>query len=165
VTERHALLVDIGSTYTKVVDVDLERAAVALQGKSVTTVEEDVALGLERALTDAGIASQSLGGYSLRLACSSAAGGLSLTAIGLVPELTAEAARRAALGAGAVVRQVYSYCLTPKDIAQIRAMEPDIILLVGGTDGGESSTIVHNAALLAKSRIHAPIIVAGQPGG
>lgn len=160
-TERHALLVDIGSTYTKVVDVDLERAAVALQGKSVTTVEEDVTLGLERALSDAGIASQSLGGYSLRLACSSAAGGLSLTAIGLVPELTAEAARRAALGAGAVVRQVYSYCLTPKDIAQIREMEPDIILLVGGTDGGESSTIVHNAALLAKSRIHAPIIVAG----
>ena len=59
-TARQALLVDIGSTYTKVVVVDLDRAEVVAQGKSVTTVEEDVTLGLERALEVAGVGLDSL---------------------------------------------------------------------------------------------------------
>lgn len=160
-TARQALLVDIGSTYTKVVVVDLDRAEVIAQGKSVTTVEEDVTLGLERALEVAGVGLDSLARFRLRLACSSAAGGLSLVAIGLVTELTAEAARRAALGAGAVVRRVYSYQLTPQEVTEIEALAPDIILLAGGTDGGEAKTIVHNAVMLAGSALWVPVVVAG----
>ena len=159
--ERQALLVDIGSTYTKVVVVNLDKVEVVAQGKSVTTVEEDVTLGLERALEAAGVGRDSLSRFSLRLACSSAAGGLSLVAIGLVPELTAEAARRAALGAGAVVRRVYSHQLTPQEVAEIEALAPDIILLAGGTDGGEAKTIVHNAVMLAGSALRVPVVVAG----
>jgi uncharacterized protein (TIGR01319 family) len=161
VIERQALLVDIGSTYTKVVIIDLDRADIVAQGKSVTTVEEDVTLGLERALQAAGVGLESLACLRLRLACSSAAGGLSLVAIGLVPELTAEAARRAALGAGAVVRQVHSYQLSPQEVAKIEASSPDIILLAGGTNGGEAKTIVHNAGMLAGSALRVPVIVAG----
>jgi len=161
VRERQALLVDIGSTYTKVVVVNLDKVEVVAQGKSVTTVEEDVTLGLERALEAAGVGRDSLSRFSLRLACSSAAGGLSLVAIGLVPELTAEAARRAALGAGAVVRRVYSHQLTPQEVAEIEALAPDIILLAGGTDGGEAKTIVHNAVMLAGSALRVPVVVAG----
>jgi uncharacterized protein (TIGR01319 family) len=78
-----------------------------------------------------------------------------------VPELTSEAARRAALGAGAVVRQVYSYQLTPQEVAEIEALQPDIILLAGGTDGGEATTIVHNAVMLAGSSLRVPVVVAG----
>jgi uncharacterized protein (TIGR01319 family) len=163
VRERLALLVDIGSTYTKVVVVDLAAAEVLTQGKSVTTVEEDVTLGLGRALAAASVEprKRDLVRFSLRLACSSAAGGLSMVAVGLVPELTSEAARRAALGAGAVVRQVYSYQLTPPEVAEIEALGPDIILLAGGTDGGEATTIVHNAVMLAESSLRVPVIVAG----
>ena len=47
--------------------------------------------------------------FAERYACSSAAGGLKMISSGLVPELTAEAARQAALGAGAKVMKVYSY--------------------------------------------------------
>ena len=39
-----------------------------------------------------------------------------MVAIGLVPDLTAEAAKRAALGAGARVIKVYSYELTKDEI-------------------------------------------------
>jgi uncharacterized protein (TIGR01319 family) len=158
---RQALLVDVGSTYTKVVVVDLAAIEVLAQGKSVTTVQEDVTLGLEQALAAAGVERKALNGFSLRLACSSAGGGLSLVAIGLVPELTVEAARRAALGAGAVVRRVYSYRLTPQEMAEIEALHPDVVLLAGGTDGGEARTVVHNAAMLARSRLRVPVVVAG----
>ena len=159
-----ALLVDIGSTYTKVVVVDLAAAEVLAQGRSVTTVEWDVTLGLKRALAAAGIGlhKRDLAGFTLRLACSSAAGGLSLVAIGLVPELTSECARRAALGAGAVVQDVYSYQLTRHEVAKMEALQPDIILLAGGTDGGEATTIVHNAVMLAESRLRVPVVVAGR---
>ena len=161
VIEQQAMLVDIGSTYTKVTIVDLRRADIVAQEKSVTTVKEDVTLGLEQALRAAGVQLESLARFRLRLACSSAAGGLSLVAIGLVPELTAEAARRAALGAGAVVRRVYSYQLTPQEMAEMEALSPDIILLAGGTDGGEAKTIVHNAMMLAESALRVPVVVAG----
>jgi uncharacterized protein (TIGR01319 family) len=157
------LLVDIGSTYTKVIVVDLATAEVLTRGESATTVERDVTLGLKRALAAAGVGlrKRDLAGFTLRLACSSAAGGLSLVAIGLVPELTAEAARRAALGAGAVVQDVYSYQLTHHEVAKMETLQPDIILLAGGTDGGEATTIVHNAVMLAESRLRVPVVVAG----
>ena len=64
-----------------------------------------------------------------KLACSSAAGGLKMIAIGLVPDLTAEAAKRAALGAGARVLKVYSYELTLTEIEEIKNSNLDIIFL------------------------------------
>jgi uncharacterized protein (TIGR01319 family) len=158
---RGALLVDIGSTFTKVVAVDLNRAGVVAQGQSATTVTEDVTLGLRQALLEAGMDRETLPGLQLRRACSSAGGGLSMVAVGLVPALTAEAACRAALGAGAVVRRVYSYELTPEEVAEVEALHPDILLLAGGTDGGEAKTILHNATMLARSGLRVPVIVAG----
>src|SRR5690606_32661147 len=74
--------------------------------------------------------------FQKKLACSSAAGGLRMVAIGLVPELTVEAARRAALGAGARVVGTYSYELSPEEITEIVNLNPDLVLLAGGTDGG-----------------------------
>jgi hypothetical protein len=59
------------------------------------------------------------------------------------------------------VRQVYSYQLTHQEVAEIEAVGPDIILLAGGTDGGEATTIVHNAVMLAESSLRIPVIVAG----
>jgi len=51
--------------------------------------------------------------------------------------------------------------LTKKDIQQLESSSPDLILLAGGTDGGNSEFILRNASALAASSIRAPIIVAG----
>ena len=84
-----------------------------------------------------------------------------MVAIGLVPELTAKAARQASLGAGAKVLKTYSYELTEKDLQEIDEINPDICLLTGGTDGGNKENIVYNARMLARAKNHFPIIIAG----
>lgn len=157
-----ALLIDFGSTYTKLVVVDLAQETVVAQSKAITTAETDITIGLEEALRrlpdGLGEAAHT---FPYKLACSSAAGGLRVVAIGLVPELTAEAARRAALGAGARVLSVYTHRLTPRELQEIVGLAPDMILLAGGTDGGDERIILHNARALASSTISAPVVVAG----
>ena len=154
-----AILVDFGSTYTKVVAVDLDRAEILGRAQHPSTVDTDVTIGLERAI--AGVSAITGADVRLRLASSSARGGLRLVAIGLVPELTAEAARQAALGAGAKVVKVFSHELTLSDIAEIESLQPDLVLLAGGTDGGNRDVITLNAGMLAASNIAAPVIMAG----
>jgi uncharacterized protein (TIGR01319 family) len=80
---------------------------------------------------------------------------------GLVPELTGEAAKLASLGAGAKVVGVYAFQLTEDDLEDIRASRPDIFLLVGGTDGGNTECILHNAKMLASMEPEFPIVIAG----
>ena len=99
--------------------------------------------------------------YTRKLACSSAAGGLRMVTVGLVPDLTSEAARLAALGAGAKVVGTFSYKLPASDLVRIRDLRPDLILLAGGTDGGNEEVILHNARRLAELDLAAPVIVAG----
>jgi uncharacterized protein (TIGR01319 family) len=83
-----------------------------------------------------------------------------MVTVGLVKELTAEAAKQAALGAGAKLTGTFSFGLTKGDIAEVEALAPDIILLAGGTDGGNSDVILGNAAKLAAA-ITCPVVVAG----
>ncbi|HET8989106.1 MAG TPA: glutamate mutase L [Humibacillus sp.] len=100
-------------------------------------------------------------------ACSSAGGGLRLAVVGYERTVTAQAGHRVGLSAGAKVVHVAAGELTTKDAAELRAARPDMVLLVGGTDGGNSDVLLHNAARLAKSALgghgdHAvPIVVAG----
>ncbi|MHB8126933.1 MAG: methylaspartate mutase accessory protein GlmL [Desulfitobacteriaceae bacterium] len=154
------LLIDFGSTYTKVTIVDLESEEIVGSAQAGTTIESNIMDGLDKAL---GQIPEPVGGWKFlrKLACSSAAGGLKMIASGLVKELTAEAARRAALGAGARVLQVFSYELIEQDLARIAAAQPDIILLAGGTDGGNSEIILKNAATLRRLPQRLPIVVAG----
>ncbi len=152
-----ALLIDIGSTFTKVSLIDLDNIKILKRAQSHTTVAQDVTLGLYQALKRI----DNWEDASYKLACSSAAGGLKIIAIGLVPELTAEAAKRAALGAGSRVLKTYSYQLTHQDIEDIKKQKADIVLLAGGTDGGNKDCIIHNAQKLAETDLKQPIIVAG----
>ncbi|MDW8800136.1 methylaspartate mutase accessory protein GlmL [Clostridium sp. A1-XYC3] len=156
------LLIDFGSTYTKLTAVDIENEEIIATAKDITTIENDIMVGFDNAFQK--LEDQLKGkeiNFTKKLACSSAAGGLKMIAIGLVPELTAEAAKRAALGAGARVLNVYSYDLTSKEIEEIRNSKLDIILLAGGTDGGNKDCIIHNAKMLAESGMKVPIVVAG----
>ncbi len=154
-----AVLVDFGSTYTKAVAVDLERPAIVARAQHPSTVDTDVCIGLDRVLE--ALQQQAAGDVRLRLASSSARGGLRMVAVGLVRDLTAEAARQAALGAGAKVVKVYSQELTRTDVAELEALRPDLVLLAGGTDGGNREVIIRNARALAGSGLEAPVIIAG----
>lgn len=155
-----ALLVDFGSTFTKILAIDLAAEEILAYAQSCTTVETDITVGLRRALNLLPSALQR-GPFECKLASSSAAGGLGMVAIGLVPELSAEAARRAALGAGAKVLKVFSFRLSITELEELEGLKPDIILLAGGTDGGNEEVIIKNAQKLSQSRIHCPIVVAG----
>ncbi len=84
-----------------------------------------------------------------------------MAVVGLVPGLTVEAATQAALGAGAKVVGSLAFKLDHKAIQKLEGMRPDMILLTGGADGGDSGTILHNAFLLARSGLSVPIVVAG----
>ncbi len=157
---RAVLLIDFGSTYTKVAAVDVEGERILGVAQSGTTATTDIGVGLDRAV-DA--LRERIGDVpvSERYACSSAAGGLKMIASGLVPSLTAEAAKRAALGAGAKVIRTYSYELTEDDLREITRLKPDILLLTGGTDGGNRDCILGNARALAGLPASFPVVVAG----
>ncbi len=154
------LLIDFGSTYTKLTAVDVDSERILGTASSYTTVQTDINDDLSKSLE---VLEQITGklDFEACYACSSAAGGLRMVTSGLVPELTGEAAKQASLGAGAKVVSVYAFELTEDDLGDIRAAQPDIFLLVGGTDGGNTECILHNARMLASMSPTFPIVVAG----
>ena len=157
---KAVLLIDFGSTYTKLTAVDLDSETVLGTAQSFTTIQTDINDGLSNGLA---ILEKKIGKveFAETYACSSAAGGLRMVTSGLVPELTGEAAKLASLGAGAKVVGIYAFQLTEEDLEDIRAAKPDIFLLVGGTDGGNTECILHNAKMLASMKPSFPIVVAG----
>jgi len=157
---NNILLIDFGSTYTKITAVDIEQEVILGTACGFTTVDTDITDGLQQAMNTL---AASIGKIEFRqvLACSSAAGGLKMVASGLVPELTAEAAKRAALGAGAKVLGVFAGELSEYEIEEIAGLKPDIILLAGGTDGGNKQVLLHNAAMLTTLGQDVPVVVAG----
>lgn len=160
---RKVLLVDFGSTYTKVTLVDLEKEEIIGTAQSFTTIETDITEGLNNAIKNL---SKNIGEeveYKKCFACSSAAGGLKMVVSGLVPSLTAEAAKRASLGAGAKILKTYSYGLTKEDVEEIISLKPDIFLLAGGTDGGNTECAIASAKALSegiKEKVNFPFIIA-----
>ncbi|MDA8637535.1 methylaspartate mutase accessory protein GlmL [Rhodospirillales bacterium] len=160
-TSLTALLIDFGSTYTKLRAIDLIGGQIIAAGQGPSTVTTDINIGMDAALADLEKRMGGLPDFDHRLASSSAAGGLAMITVGLVKELTAEAARQAALGAGAKLIGAHAYKLTVKDAEAITARQPDILLLAGGTDGGNEETILWNAQKLAEAQLACPVIVAG----
>lgn len=155
------LMIDIGSTFTKLCAVDSEKEDIIATSSSFTTVAEDVTIGYNKALQK--IYDQ-LGGkvqFDKVISCSSAAGGLKMAAIGLVPVLTVEAAKRVCLGAGARVDLVLANHINRHEIEQIKDLKIDIVLLAGGTDGGNSECVIYNARKLGEAGIKIPVIYAG----
>ncbi len=154
------LLIDFGSTYTKLTAVDVEGECILGTAQSYTTVETDIGDGLRKGLA---LLEEKTGklDFAETYACSSAAGGLRMVASGLVPELTSEAAKMATLGAGAKIVGLYSFQMTEEDMEEIEELKPDIFLLVGGTDGGNTACIEHNAQMLASIHPKFPIVIAG----
>lgn len=156
------LLIDFGSTFTKLTAVHLESATILGSAKSKTTVETNIIEGFNHAKDK--LLSQldsSNHTFDHNWACSSAKGGFRMVAIGLSKTLTAEAAKRVALGAGTRILKVYSYGLKDEDIEEINQLQPDIILVSGGTNGGNTVGIINDANKLTQLNSSIPIVVAG----
>jgi len=172
---RVIVATDCGSTTTKailiqVVDGEYRQTH---RGEAPTTVEEplaDVTIGVVNALTELQeLAGRRLiddngqiirpargnDGCDIYISTSSAGGGLQMLVAGVVREMTAASAKRAALGAGAIVLET----LAANDrrppheqIQQIRELRPDMILLAGGTDGGNIRQVVQIAERIAPAK-------------
>jgi len=188
---RSILATDCGSTTTKAILIEKRDGAYRLivRGEAPTTVEapfEDVTRGVlnavreveelagRRILDGERIITPQSGdeGVDLYVTTSSAGGGLQMMVSGLVLQMTGESAQRAALGAGAIVMDVIALNdgrRPYEKIRRLRQLRPDMILLSGGTDGGDTRRVVEMAEILAaadpKARLgtgyELPVIYAG----
>ena len=163
--EMKILTVDIGSTFTKLTAVDGDARCVIGTAQSFTTIETDVMDGFGKAW--AALTEKREGNpcadfrYDELLVCSSAAGGLKMVALGLVPDLTVKAARTAASNAGAKVMKTYAYEISGGEQEEIYQINPDLVLLCGGTDGGNKEVILANAHRLCAIDRPFTTIIAG----
>src|SRR5437016_5257241 len=188
---RSILATDCGSTTTKAVLIERgpEGYRLVTRGEAPTTVEapfEDVTRGVLNAVREVEelrgrklldgdhILSPQTGedGVDLYLSTSSAGGGLQMMVSGLVLQMTGESAQRAALGAGAIVMDVMALNdgrRPHEKIRRLRQLRPDMILLSGGTDGGDVRRVTEMAEIIAaadpRARLGAgyelPVIYAG----
>lgn len=185
------LATDCGSTTTKAILIEKrgDEYRLIVRGEAPTTVEapvEDVTRGVINAISeveelsgrtilqDEEVIKPQKGdeGVDIYISTSSAGGGLQMMVAGVVRNMTAESAERAALGAGAIVMDVIASNdkrLPHEKIKRIRQLRPDMILLSGGVDGGTTSHVVELAEVIAaaepKPRLgigyELPIIYAG----
>ena len=167
---RSILATDCGSTTTKAILIEKrgDEYHLVVRGEAPTTVEapvEDVTAGVINAITeveelagrrllkDGQIIKPQQGneGTDLYISTSSAGGGLQMMVAGVVRNLTAESAERAALGAGAIVMDVIASNdkrLPHEKIERIRHLRPDMVLLSGGIDGGTTSHVAELAEIV-----------------
>ena len=169
------LATDCGSTTTKAILIEKVDGHYrqTFRGEAPTTVEEpaaDVTIGVVNAVTEVGeLAGRRLvdddgqiirpatggNGCDIYISTSSAGGGLQMMVAGVVREMTAASAKRAALGAGAIVMDVIASNdrrLPHQQIQRIRELRPDMILVSGGTDGGNATKVVEIAELIAPAK-------------
>jgi hypothetical protein len=99
--------------------------------------------------------------YDEMLATSSAAGGLKMTVHGLVYDMTAKAAKEAALGAGGIIHDITVGKLRRTDLARIKEINPNLILIAGGVDFGERDTAIYNAEMIRTLGLKTPVVYAG----
>lgn len=161
-----ALVAEIGSTVTLMTAFDgLTGEAGAVpelvgQGMAPTSVAAgDVGIGLKAARAALEAQTGPLA-PDVILAASSAAGGLRMTVHGLTAKMTAAAAREAALGAGAVVTYQTAGLLRDADLEKVDRLQPNLMLLAGGVEGGDYATVLANAERLTALRTR-PVVVYG----
>jgi uncharacterized protein (TIGR01319 family) len=147
--------VDVGSTFTKAALVDLADGALLGTATHVTTLGSDVMDGVDAVRAELGAQA------ATTLACSSAGGGLRLAVVGYERVVTAEAGHRVGLSAGARIVHVAAGPMGDDDLDSLLAARPDVVLLVGGTDGGNAEILRHNAGVIAARRLRVPVVLAG----
>ncbi|MGB9906741.1 MAG: glutamate mutase L [Candidatus Saccharicenans sp.] len=164
---KKIISLDLGSTWTKGGLFTLGPSGLKLEKRiSVPTTQDNLVRGFRQALAgllqkDKDTTLREMVGSAEIYFSSSAKGGLRIAAIGLVPDLTLQLAKLAAMSAGGKVIASYSFSLTRSDIGYLENLQPDILLFSGGTDGGNSRYVLENARKLAASSLSCPVIYAG----
>lgn len=165
-----AICVDFGSTFTKALLVDLAEGTIVGAAEHPTTIGTDVLDGYDACLAEL-VALDARAGAAQVLACSSAGGGLRIAVVGNEELVTAEAGRRVALSSGGKVVDVIAHA-SPRgragrvpDDEPYRVLghttRPDVVLLTGGTDGGNSAVLLEAARGLVDAGWRGPVVVAG----
>jgi uncharacterized protein (TIGR01319 family) len=174
---RFVLATDCGSTTTKAILIEKvgDSWRQTQRAEAPTTVEDpfaDVTIGVSNAITEIGelagrrfIADDGtiirrrdhndVDGCDLYISTSSAGGGLQMVVAGVVAQMTAASAKRAALGAGAIVMDTIAANdkRRPHErIQRIRELRPDMVLISGGTDGGNVQQVVQIAEQIAPAK-------------
>ncbi len=157
------LIAEIGSTTTVVTAFNFKKGVeVVGQGKAFTSVlQGDVTIGLRNAINEM---EEQLGEsieYDRMIGTSSAAGGLKITVHGLVQDMTVKAAKEAALGAGGIIKMVTAGRLRRTDIKKIKEINPNLIMIAGGTDYGERETALDNAEIIRDAELNIPVVYCG----
>lgn len=163
------LVAEIGSTTTMVTAFNVKYdndgkifVDAPFQGKSCTTVlDGDVTVGLKNAIKDIENKISEIITWEKMLATSSAAGGLKITVHGLMEQMTVKAAKEAALGAGGIIKMVTSGKMRKIDLKRIHDINPNMIMIAGGTDYGERETAIYNAELISAEKFDKPIVYCG----
>lgn len=154
-----AALADFGSTYTKVTLVEVESGLLVGNAQAPTSLNTDIMDGYRAALGEV-LEAESVCEPDYELAASSAAGGLRVAAAGLVPDLTAAAAKQAALNAGAKVELLLDSGAGEGELGSLEDLRPEILLFAGGTDGGQRDLVLKHARTVAARTTSAHVIVA-----
>ncbi|HEX4221912.1 MAG TPA: glutamate mutase L [Pseudonocardiaceae bacterium] len=149
----NTLCLDVGSTWTKAALIGADGALLGTAQHPTTPPEVLDGIIAVTTTLDADTAPV--------LACSSAGGGLRLAVVGQERLISAEAGYRVALSAGAKVVHVSSGELDGAGLQALRESRPDVVLLAGGTDGGDRRVLLHNARRIAANHLAAPIVLAG----
>lgn len=156
-----ALCVDFGSTYTKALLVDTTSGALLGTASHRTTIDTDLMDGYDACVAALCEERPEVNRAEPR-ACSSAGGGLRIVVVGQEELVTAEAGRRVALSSGGIVVGVLSHPHPPGSWDALASQAcPDIVLLTGGTDGGNAAPLLESAGELAAGAWRGPVVVAG----
>lgn len=159
---KFSILVDFGSTYTKLVCVNMKERAVVATAKYPSTVGSDAAIGLYQCF-EVARAAIGIGNFksAFKLATSSAAGGLRMAVVGLTRAVSIKAGRNASFCAGAKIVYSFAGLLSEADLRPLEGSGAEILLLCGGYEGGNSQGLIHNAEMLSQSKLAIPIVYAG----
>ncbi len=152
-----AVCVDFGSTFTKASLVDLRAGRIVARAEHPTTIDTDLLDGYDACLAELTRADPRAAGAEV-LACSSAGGGLRIAVIGNEELVTAEAGRRVALSSGG---RVVSVQAVAGGVGLQQLDDPDVVLLTGGTDGGNAEVLTAAARQLVAGGWTGPVVVAG----
>lgn len=156
------IAVEVGSTFSKLAAFDLHDGVLRYLGRTSTrtTVREgDVRYGTDRLFQQAerfGVTR-----WDRAYLSSSAAGGLRIGVSGLTPSLSTKVATEIALGAGGVIAAAAAGLLRPVDVKAFVQARPGLVLICGGTDHGESETVLENVRALAASELATVFLYAG----
>lgn len=162
VNPHHYILLDFGSTFTKLTVADASLRQVVHTDRVPSTVRTDARICLEQCFDSARAALGSVAfDRAKKLSASSAAGGLRMAVVGLSRTLSVTAARNAAFGAGAKIIGSFTGELTDSDTKELQNLDVEILLFCGGYENGSSRALEHNAQKLAASKIGAPVVFAG----